>query len=43
MIDKRKLILVIEVALSYDKNLAWHSLKQTVLNKLIRDKKIILA
>lgn len=29
MIDKRKLILVIEIALSYDKSLAWHSLEQT--------------
>jgi len=27
MIDKRKLILVIEVALSYNKNLAWRTNK----------------
>lgn len=33
MIGKRKLILVIEVALSYDKSLAWYT------NKLIRRRK----
>lgn len=39
MIGKRKLILVIEVALNYDKSLAWYT------NKLIRrrKKKIVLA